>query len=604
MEETILQLHGRHEASSISLRDVVAPVFRHRRLVAVSFLGIFLGSILAAFLLPKQYQAEMKILVKRERVDPTLTSDKTTVIDSRSEVSEEQVQSEVELLRSHDLFENVVKACGLVPALNGKDDRAQSVSLARAVRNLEKKLQVEPLIKTNLISVTYQSHDPRLAAQVLNTLSSLYLEKHLAVHRLPGAFDFFQKETERYRNELTANEEHLVRFDSEAGLVSPEIEKEIALRKQSEFEAALRETRTDIAETSQRISALEAQVATTSPRITTLERTSDNPMLEQQLKSTLLNLELKRTELLTKFAPEYPLVREVEKQIVEAQTAIAASEKSPLREQTTDRDPTYGWMREELAKNRAQLIALRARAEALAPVVQTYQIKAHSLDEKGATQEDLVRAAKAAEQNYLLYLQKQEEARISDALDRNRIVNVAIAEAATVPALPTRSPLFTLLLGGLLATCLSLGSAYAADYLDPSFRTPQELYDTLDVPVLAAVPREAKVTLMFLDYYKLKEQPFGVTPDPHFLYLSGSHREALASLFYGVETGRGLMALVAPPGMGKTTLLFRLLEHLRRSARTAFLFQTQCDSFGLMRYLWVTWESTLADRTSSRCTSS
>jgi len=90
---------------------------------------------------------------------------------------------------------------------------------------------------------------------------------------------------------------------------------------------------------------------------------------------------------------------------------------------------------------------------------------------------------------------------------------------------------------------------------------------------------------MFLDFYNLKEQPFGVTPDPHFLYLSGSHREALASLFYGVETGRGLMALVAPPGMGKTTLLFRLLDHLQRSARTAFLFQTQCDSFGLMRYL-------------------
>jgi type II secretory pathway predicted ATPase ExeA len=90
---------------------------------------------------------------------------------------------------------------------------------------------------------------------------------------------------------------------------------------------------------------------------------------------------------------------------------------------------------------------------------------------------------------------------------------------------------------------------------------------------------------MFLDFYELKEQPFGVTPDPRFLYLSEQHREALASLFYGVKTCRGLMALVAPPGMGKTTLLFRLLQHLRRSARTVFLFQTQCDSSGLMRYL-------------------
>ena len=105
---------------------------------------------------------------------------------------------------------------------------------------------------------------------MLNTLSSLYLEKHLAVHRLPGAFDFFQKQTERYRNELTANEGHLIRFDSDSGLVSPQLEKEITLRKQSEFDAALRETRTDIAETTQRINALDAQMATTSPRITTL----------------------------------------------------------------------------------------------------------------------------------------------------------------------------------------------------------------------------------------------------------------------------------------------------------------------------------------------
>ena len=90
---------------------------------------------------------------------------------------------------------------------------------------------------------------------------------------------------------------------------------------------------------------------------------------------------------------------------------------------------------------------------------------------------------------------------------------------------------------------------------------------------------------MFLDFYQLKEQPFGVTPDPRYLYLGESHREALASLFYGVNTGRGLLALIAPPGMGKTTLLFRFLERLRRSARTAFLFQTQCDSNGLLHYM-------------------
>lgn len=90
---------------------------------------------------------------------------------------------------------------------------------------------------------------------------------------------------------------------------------------------------------------------------------------------------------------------------------------------------------------------------------------------------------------------------------------------------------------------------------------------------------------MFLEFYGLREQPFGVTPDPRFIYMGPAHREALASLYYGIESGRGFMALIARPGMGKTTLLFQLLEKFRGTARTAFLFQTQCNSREFMRFL-------------------
>lgn len=90
---------------------------------------------------------------------------------------------------------------------------------------------------------------------------------------------------------------------------------------------------------------------------------------------------------------------------------------------------------------------------------------------------------------------------------------------------------------------------------------------------------------MVLEFYKLKKQPFGVTPDPRFLFPSATHLEALASLVYGIETRRGFLALIASPGMGKTTLLFHLLNYLRGSARTVFLFQTQCAPLDLLRYL-------------------
>lgn len=90
---------------------------------------------------------------------------------------------------------------------------------------------------------------------------------------------------------------------------------------------------------------------------------------------------------------------------------------------------------------------------------------------------------------------------------------------------------------------------------------------------------------MLLDYYKLREQPFGVTPDSRYLFLSPTHREALASLLYAIEAGRGFVALVASPGMGKTTLLFQLLNQLRNKATTIFLFQTIATPADLLRAL-------------------
>src|ERR1700680_2162401 len=90
---------------------------------------------------------------------------------------------------------------------------------------------------------------------------------------------------------------------------------------------------------------------------------------------------------------------------------------------------------------------------------------------------------------------------------------------------------------------------------------------------------------MFLEFYGLREQPFGGTPDPRFLYLIPAHREALASLHYGIESGCGFLALIAKPGMGKTTLLFQLLQKFHGNARTALLCQTQCSSREFMRFL-------------------
>jgi general secretion pathway protein A len=100
---------------------------------------------------------------------------------------------------------------------------------------------------------------------------------------------------------------------------------------------------------------------------------------------------------------------------------------------------------------------------------------------------------------------------------------------------------------------------------------------------IAATRRSAEE--MFLQHYGLNEQPFGVTPDPRFLYLGTKHLQALTALTYGTSLRRGFLTLIARPGMGKTSLLFHYLGGLRDKARTAFVFQTDCDSRDFMRYL-------------------
>ena len=90
---------------------------------------------------------------------------------------------------------------------------------------------------------------------------------------------------------------------------------------------------------------------------------------------------------------------------------------------------------------------------------------------------------------------------------------------------------------------------------------------------------------MFLDFFQLREDPFGVTPDPAYLYLSQTHFEALDALRNGIVDGRGFLVLIAEPGMGKTTLLYQLLDMLPEQSRVAFIFQTQCNSREFFQYL-------------------
>lgn len=342
--------------------------------------------------------------------------------------------------------------------------------------------------KSNVISVYYTTRDPKRAAQVLQALGDAYIDKHMATHRASGEFKFFDQQAKLYEQGLDDAKQSLTDFTKSTGIVSAAIERDSALRQANEFDTTAQQARTAVIETEQRVAALKAQLQRMQPRMTTVIRTSSNVMLMQQLKSTLLTLQLKRTELLTKYEPTYQLVQEVDRQIADTKSSIAAEEAKPVMDESTDQDPNYLSVRTELTRAEANLEGLKARATSAASMAEHYHKTAEHLDESEVTQEGLQRAAKSKEEEYLLYERKREEARISDALDQRGILNVALAEHPIVPALPTRSRMNFGILMLLMAGTFSITLAFVADFIDPSFRTPDEASNYLGVPVLAALP--------------------------------------------------------------------------------------------------------------------
>lgn len=484
-------LNTGHRPDSFSSRDLIAIGFRHKRPITIVFCAIVVGAILAAIILPAEYQTTTKFLVEHQRLDPVVSPDKDPGV-IKMDVPEEELNSEVELVQDGDVLRQVVVTAGLQNRksiwnylwVRGSEQKR----IAKAVERLRKDLQVAVVHKSDLISVTYTCDDPQLAVKVVKALDEAYLQKNLAVHHPEGEFKFFDQQTETYKKNLADAEEQLKSFSTQDGGVSPLLARDITLQKMSDFTASLQQVYADIASTEQRIDALEKQSGSTPERLTTQMRAVDAAQVLQSLKTTLMTLEMKRTELLTKYKPTYPLVLEVEKELADTRASIAREEAKPVRDETTDRNPTYAWINEELAKARADLSGLQARAAAIRATVGQYQNKAHTLDQKNIAQQDLLRRVKTEEENYLLYQKKREEARMTDALNRSRILNVSVAEEPVLPSVPTNSPWTVLLLGTLLAMSVSVGMAFTLEYTDSSFRTPTEVTSELSIPVLAAVP--------------------------------------------------------------------------------------------------------------------
>jgi uncharacterized protein involved in exopolysaccharide biosynthesis len=494
--------HPEEGFPDLSLREILTPVFRHKRLVITVFLSVIVLSILAAwFWASNYYVSTMQVLVQEDRSDPAITTGQNAAVQTGKPITADQITSEIALLQGRDMLHAVVVNCGLAEnKLWSPSDlflpldpaRRKAAKEERATTGLAKALNVEAEKTSHVIDVKYGAiGEPETPACVLNNLSKLYLEKHLQLRRPTGSTQFFAEQTERYKDALANDEAHLASFSRDEGVAAPDVIRTNMAQQVAISEANLLQAHQAISADQQRIRDIAAQLGKTPSRTLTERTTNAANVLTDKLKAELLDAQLKRTQLLLKYEPTYPLVQEADKEIQETEEAIANAEKTKYVNETTDRDTTFEFLREDLAKTQADLASQQATAVALTKGIQGMKFQMVDLDAKAVKQAALVRTAKADEANYLLYLDKREQERSADVLDLRRITDVAIAVPPVVPSLPAHSPLLILCIGLFVAVIFAVAAGSVAEYFDPSFRTPTEVAETLGIPVIASVPKRA-----------------------------------------------------------------------------------------------------------------
>ena len=489
-----------NEIKRVSLKDFLHIIFKRKMQILLFFSATVCTVAVASFVIKPTYMATAQILVKagRENLYIPIGSDMSPIISSDIR---EQINSEIEILRSRSLAEEVAaflspktiypnlrdKGSGIVKAIIGGHEPR---SLAdKAVLKLQKNVKVEWIKNSNVIKVSFKHKDPKMAALVVNSLVNVYLDHHLEVHTAPESYEFFQEQSQILKKGLGEAEEKLKAFKKLHNISSLTEERSLLLNHEAVLRSALNQSISQEAETINRIHQLTQQLAITRESIPQGKVVDHNPYLINTLQAKLVELEIREKELLNKYTKNSRLVKNVRGEIRIVKNKLANQEKKQHDTNTYGLNIIYQRLKDELLKNEAELKALEGKKESQGFQLEDYQKRLEKFNQAEAELNQLKIEVDANRQNYSLYLNKFEESRISSAMDTEKITNVNLIEPAKTPLEPV-SPkvLLNLLLSVLLGAFGGFSLAFFREYLDDSIETIEDVEDCLHLPVLASIP--------------------------------------------------------------------------------------------------------------------
>ena len=476
------------ERQAGGLRDFLTILFKHRSKVWVIFLATVLTVTVGSFLIPPTYEAKSSLMVKlgREYVTRPEVGNAQSFLLSLNQ--EEVVNSEIQILSSRELIEKVLTTLTVETVYPDlvKSPPSRMTPLQAAILDFEKKLTVEGIKKSNVIEVAFQHKDPRVAARAVNLLVDLHKEKHLQVFSDPQS-SFLEKQLAEFDQKLKQSESRMETFKQKNRVFSLEEQRSLLLKQRMELDTSLKTTKNQVDELQKKLSSLKSQQQerTGTKSLYTL---SERDRIIVEARSRLLSLQLQEQDLLKQYQEDNRLVQNTRKEIQLVQEFLKEQE-TEIDGKVRTGNPVYQEVEKETIKTRADLSSQNAKAAALAKQLGNLENEIKSFDLLENEFQTLKREVASNEKNYRTYLERLEEARISEDMNRKKIANISVIQAAAVPAKPIKPKKgLNILLGMILGAVSGLGFAFFSEYTSESFSTPGIAEKELALPVLTTIP--------------------------------------------------------------------------------------------------------------------
>lgn len=487
--------HGTQEGvnwtqnSSDQVRDIIHVFFKRKRLIAALFLAVALPGLIVAATRKPSYTATAKVIISTQRSDPTLQPTDVTKLEN-IQLNESLVNSEVHVINSRDMLEKVVRSLATSgdgsapPNLDPK-----SRPFGQQVLSMTASLTITPVKNTNVIQIDYKASDQSAATLVVNRVVDEYLAYHAAVHGNKGLSRFYDEQRQTLEQRLHKAEDALIAFAENEGIVDPKSEIEASVRMLGEVSSSLRDVTTSIAGAEERIRAIRDQLASQPEVVKRSQYLEVNPVITQ-LTTQLVDRQVDRVTLLRKYTEKDRHVRDNADEITELQSEIDTQTRdhpTMVSHQLFRTNPIREDRLRTLLDLESSLREMRAREAMLDEELSRANRHLVTLREKGVEYDRLDEEVKNRRETYELYVKREQEARISQAMDEQKLVNVDVVQRPALPLAVSATQKVSAALSLIAGLVVGLAGAFGREYLGRSLRSESDVGRHLGLPLLATI---------------------------------------------------------------------------------------------------------------------